>query len=194
MPSIQRSQLLASLFEAVDDDQRLTVLHIGAALPETVDFFSRYRCRLQFVDLFDELPMIETEDCELTLAQQFSTLLNFPEGTAFDICLFWDLFNYLDKAAIAAFISALRPYLHSSSRAHGFGVHNLRTPQGDQLYGIKDENLVSIRHRGTRLKGYAPHNQQRLQQQLHCFTFTRTVLLPDSRLELLLRAKIPNTP
>ena len=31
------------------------MLHIGCAPPETVEFFSRYRCKLIFVDLFDDL-------------------------------------------------------------------------------------------------------------------------------------------
>jgi hypothetical protein len=189
MPPTQRSQLLASLFDTIDEDRRLTVLHIGTALPETVDFFSRYRCKLYFVDLFSELPFVDDEDSGSSLQRQFAQLLDFPEGTLFDICLFWDLFSYLDSASIAALLTTLRPHLHPGSRAHGFGVHNLKTPQGDQLYGILARDQLKVRHRGARLPGYAPHKQQQLQQQLDCFTFIRSVLLPDSRLELLLRAK-----
>jgi hypothetical protein len=189
MPSTQRSQLLASLFDAIDEDQRLTVLHIGAALPETVDFFSRFRCKLHFIDLFSELPIVEDLDSDLTVQQQFSSLLQFPEGTVFDICLFWDLFNYLDSVSIAALCNTLRPHLHPGSRAHGFGVHNRRTPQGDQLYGICTIDQLKVRQRNARLPGYAPHNQQQLQQQLDCFSFVRSVLLSDSRMELLLRAR-----
>ena len=191
MASTQSSKLLSSLFENVAPDQRLNVLHIGPALQETVDFFSAYRCRIHFVDLFSELPIAsEDEEENCSMAKRFSDLLAIPQGTLIDICLFWDLFNFLDSEAIAAFVRALRPHLHSASLAHGFAVHNLRSPQGDQLYGIKELNSLTVRSRESTLPGYAPHAQRQLQNMLNCFNFDRSVLLPDSRLELLFSSKI----
>ena len=40
------------------------------------------------------------------------------------------------------------------------------------------------------LPGYSPRNQGQLERLLDCFAVTRSVLLPESRLELLLRAKL----
>jgi hypothetical protein len=54
MIETQSSQLLPALFEYIDEDRRLTVLHLGPALPETVEFFSRYRSKLFFADLFGQ--------------------------------------------------------------------------------------------------------------------------------------------
>ena len=178
------------MFDNIDEEQRLTVLHIGPALPETVDFFSRYRCKLYFVDLFGELPIVNNEDLDVCLKQVFLDLLDFPQGIKFDICLFWDLFNFLDSEAISAFLSVLRPHLHPDSVAHGFAVHNLKSPQGDQLYGIKELNALNIRSREAVLPGYAPHPQGKLKTMLNCFNFDRSVLLPDSRLELLFSASL----
>jgi hypothetical protein len=184
----QSSKLLSSLFESIDEEQRLTVLHIGPALPETVDFFSRFRCKLYFVDLFCELPIIIDDDA--SPEQLFSNHLNFQQSIKFDICLFWDLFNFLDREAINAFLSVLRPHLHAASVAHGFAVHNLKSPQGDQLYGIKELDALNVRSRKSVLPGYAPHPQGKLKNMLHCFNFDRSVLLPDSRLELLFSASL----
>lgn len=188
--STQSSKLLSSLFENIDEEQRVTVLHIGSALPETVDFFSRYRCKLYFADLFSELPIVDSEDDDPPLEQTFSELLHLQQGIKFDICLFWDLFNFLDSEAIAAFLRVLRPHLHSASVAHGFAVHNLRSPQGDQLYGIARLDAFNIRSRSTVVPGYAPHAQGKLKAMLNCFSFDRSVLLPDSRLELLFSARL----
>ncbi|RLA49248.1 MAG: hypothetical protein DRR04_08620 [Gammaproteobacteria bacterium] len=188
-PITQQSKLLPSLFEHIDEDQRLTVFHVGLALPETVDFFSRYRCKLHFVDLFAELPIVSNEENNPSLGQQFGDLLRFSPGTRFDICLFWDLFNFLDSDAITAFLKELRPYLHTGCLAHGFSVHNLKSTQSDQLYGIREIDTLRLRARPAALPAYAPHNQGRLKTLLSGFTFERSVLLPDSRLELLLRAK-----
>ena len=187
MAATQSSQLLSTLFEQIDPDQRLTVLNLGAALPETVDYFSRFRCKLFFADVFSELPVVMEEGGQ-PLKQQFTDMLEFCEGTRIDICLFWDLFNYLDRDAIAALLGALRPYLYPGSRAHGFSVHKLNTLENGRAYGIQDSGVVSIRPRVAPLPGYAPHPQSKLRDLLHCYGVERSVLLADSRLELLLRA------
>ena len=50
----QPSKLFSSLFRSLDMGRRLTILDVGAALPETVEFFSRFKCRIHFIDLFSE--------------------------------------------------------------------------------------------------------------------------------------------
>jgi hypothetical protein len=189
-PLSQPSKLLPSLFEHIDDGQRFNVLHVGPALQDTIDFFSRYRCKLHFVDLFSELPLATFEDSGLSLEQQFEEILQLPADTQFDLCLFWDVFNFLDTAVIAAFLSRLHPCLKTTSLGDAFSVHNVKTPQGSQLYGIKQMDTLSLRNRQTKLPGYAPHSQSQLKQALTCFRFERSVLLPDSRLELVLRAHL----
>jgi hypothetical protein len=186
----QSTKLLSSLFENIDNEQRLTVLHMGPALPETVEFFSRFRCKLYFVDLFSELPIAIAQEEDPPQEQVFSELLNFQPNVEFDVCLFWDLFNFLDSEAIAAFLHVLQPHLHADTVAHGFAVHNLKSPQGDQLYGIKELDLFNVRRRETALPGYSPHPQAKLKSMLNCFNFDRSVLLPDSRLELLFSASL----
>jgi len=188
-PVTQQSKLLPSLFDQIDEGQCLRVFHVGPALPETVDFFSRYRCKLHFVDLFAELPIVSNEEDNPSLGQQFGDLLQFSPETRFNICLFWDLFNFLGSDAITAFLKELRPYLRSGCLAHGFTVHNLKTAQSNQLYGIGESDTLRLRNRPAELPGYAPHNQSQMKTLLSGFTFERSVLLPDSRLELLLRIK-----
>ncbi|MEP1469872.1 MAG: hypothetical protein ABJK20_17785 [Halieaceae bacterium] len=190
MTSTQPSKLLSNLFENIDEDARLTVLHIGPALPETVDFFSHFRCKLHFLDLFSELPIEAEEDVPLSLDKQFAELMQFPPGTHFDICLFWDIFNYLGADAISSFLLTLRPYLRTDSMAHGFAVHNLRSSPVDQVYGISEPQVLTLRSRAAPLRGYAPHPQSRMKTLLSCFDIGRTVLLADSRLEMVLNAKL----
>jgi hypothetical protein len=188
--SAQASTLLPRLFERADEDQRLTVLNIGPALPETVTFFSGFRCRLYFADLFSELPLEVPEDMAGSpgdyLEQAFREALALPAGTTIDICLFWDLFNFLDADALTALLNVLRPHLHGGSAAHGFSVHNTRTPQGGYLYGINSIDELNLRRRREPLPGYAPHSQSQLKALLRGLRVERSLLLPDSRLELLL--------
>ena len=120
--SRHQSKVLSGLFRHVDADKRLKVLEIGPALPETVDFFSQFKCRLHFVDLFNE-PFLREEQASLSekeLRHRFESMLKFSEGTQLDILLLWDFLSFLDDAALRAFNSALRPWIHPASLAHGF--------------------------------------------------------------------------
>lgn len=165
------------------------MLHIGCALPETVEFFSRYRCKLIFVDLFDDLDQLKPgEDATRPLEQVIAGLMHIPAGTRLDICLFWDLFNFLRLDAVAALLNALEPHLHGDTRAHCFAVHSLKTDQSGMVYGIREVDQINLRPRPAMLPGYSPHNQGQLERVLGRFSVTRSVLLAQSRLELLLSA------
>jgi hypothetical protein len=189
MTDTQPTTLLSSVFSQFEPEQRLAVLHIGSALPETVDFFSQFRSKLYFVDVFSELPLTADEATGPSYRVQFDKLLQLPPGTRFDLCLFWDLFNYLDGAAVSALLDVLQPYLNPGCLAHGFGVYNLKSPQASQSYGIAAADSLNVRARPQPLPAYRPHAQSKLQSLLNCFNFDRSVLLADSRLELLLSLK-----
>ncbi|NNJ65684.1 MAG: hypothetical protein HKP16_08965, partial [Xanthomonadales bacterium] len=143
-----QSKLFASLFQMLDVNRRLTVLEIGTALPETVDFFAQFKCRLHFVDLYDE-PIVgnQADLSETELRHGFEEQLRFAPGTKIDFCLFWDFLCYLDDPALRAFNSALRPWLHSGTRAHGFGVHHLAVRPDNVRYGIEDRDTLCLRNR-----------------------------------------------
>ena len=185
----QSSQLLPGLFEATTDEQRFSVLHLGPILPETLDYFSGQRCKLYVNDLFAELPLGLIPGEEPTVQQRIGELCAFPEGVRFDLCLFWDLFNYLDEAAILALMDCLRPHLAPGARAHAFGVHNIRSPEQKSRFGVVTESELVVRERAAKLQGYAPHTQAKLKQYLDGFEVKRSVLLAQSRLELLLQTK-----
>ena len=124
--------------------------------------------------------------------ERLGELLDFPAGTQFDRCLFWDIFNYLDAQAVGALMDTLRPYFAPGALAHCFAVHNARSPQRDCKYSIVSASRLKLRPRSASLPGYAPHPQGKLKELLHGFEVKRSVLLADSRLELLLRAKASN--
>ena len=188
--SRQPSKLLAGLFRNIDPEHRLTVLEIGTALPETVDFFWEYRCRLHFLDLYD-VPFLQNPDEPMSgkeLQEAFSKQFNFPEGTRIDICLFWDFISFLDDAALRAFNHALKPFVHSGTRAHGFGVHHLAVKLEHLQYGIIDQDHVSMRKRPKVDMSYHPHSQIEMADMLNNFTFERGLLLPNGKLEMLLKS------
>jgi hypothetical protein len=189
--SRQPSKLLPALFRRADVNQRLTVLEIGPALHETVEFFSQFRCRLHFVDLFQESFVREqqTSLSEKDLRQAFKEQLRFQAGTQIDICLLWDFLCYLDDRALRAFNAALRPWLHPGTKTHGFGVHHLAIRLENIQYGIIDKETLSIRKRRSEQLPCFPHSQIEMHEMMNCFAFERGLLLPEGKLEMLLKQR-----
>lgn len=187
----QPSKLFPSLFRSLATDERLTILEVGSALPETVDFFSRYKCRIHFVDLFAEPLMqnLHRVSGPEEMRQEFEKLLKFPDGTKLDICLLWDFLCYLDDAALRAFNNALRPYVSRRTRVHGYGIHHLAIRLENKQYGILEEDTLSVRKRRVKQPKTHPHTQVEMREMLSCFDFERGLLLPDGKLELLLKAR-----
>lgn len=184
-PRPQVSQLLPSVLQRVVEGERVTVLDVGPALPETVAFFSSAPCTLHIADLFSALPLAQEGDGP-AYREQFNRLLPLPPDTRFDICLFWDIFNYLPFAAASALLELLHPHLHAETRGHAFGVHKRGTPEDSRIHGILGADTLNLRPRRQPLPGYAPMPQSQLQSLLVDFRFERSVLLADSRLEILL--------
>ena len=185
----QPSKLLQSLLEGLDPEQRYTVLHLGPAAPETIDFFCDYRCKLFFVDLIDQLEEIETQDPETSLEPLLAGQMQIPLGTRLDLCLFWDQLNYLDTRLLAALARTIEPHLHAGTRAHGFAVHNARAARLDRLYAIGDAGTLVVRPREPAPPNYHPQTQGSLGKHLHCFNFDRTVLLAEGQLEWIASAR-----
>ena len=190
MPQTQQTLLFPTLVKRIDPERRLSVLEIGPALPETVEFFSQFKCRLHFAAMYSDpvLALQKGEYTESELAEEFTRSFDFPSKTRFDLCLFWDFLSYLDDKTLRAFNSAIRPYLHKTTRAHAFTVRTLNTSFPNQQYGIDQAHMFRIRPRDSSQKPTFPHTQATLVNLLSCFDIDQGMLLPDGRLEVLLTA------
>lgn len=190
--SRQPSKLFPSLFSLMDVDHRLTVLEVGPALPETVEFFSGFKCRLHFVDLYHE-PFVREQQADLSeteLRHGFEEQFCFPSETRFDLCLLWDFPSYLDDPALRAFNSALRPWLHPGTLAHGFGVHHLALRLKNVQYGVLQRDLLTVRKRLSPQLPYHPHSQIEMHEMFSSFDFERGLLLGDGVLEMILKPRV----
>lgn len=186
----QQTLLFPTLVKRLATDRRLSVLEIGPALPETIAFFSEYKCRLHFAAMYTD-PVLEMQKGECTeaeLAVHFTETFGFQKGTRFDLCLFWDFLNYLDDKALRAFNTAIRPYLHKTTRAHAFTVRTLNTSFPNQQYGIDQAHMFSIRPRLGIQPRTTPHTQAILVNLLSSFDIDQGMLLPDGRLEVVMSA------
>jgi len=188
MPRTQQTLLFPNLVKKIDPGRCLSVLEIGLALPETIEFFSQFKCRLHFAAMYTD-PVLQLQLGEISekeLAEHFTQSFDFPKGTHFDLCLFWDFLNYLDDKALRAFNTVIKPFCHKTTRAHAFTVRTLDTSLPNQQYGIDQAHMFNIRPGLTQQSKYFPKTQATLVNLLPCFDVDQGMLLPDGRLEVLM--------
>lgn len=190
-PRVKSARLLPDLFRKIDPAKRLFVLEIGRAQPETVDFFSRYKCRLQFADLYAPPELLEKQGkrSEAELSVVFRKALEIPKETKFDICLFWDVMQYMTGPAIRALCGALEPHLHRQTRAHGLGVHSVLTASERAEYAITGADEFKLKDCRLPNLEYRPHPQAELAEMLTVFKIDRAMLMGDGTVEMIMASK-----
>ncbi|MBC8380843.1 MAG: hypothetical protein H8E58_04885 [SAR92 clade bacterium] len=186
--SVLPSNLLPTAFKRLDLEKRLVVLDMGHASSSTVGFFSHFRCRLSFVDLHNE-PFITCPDSDLShqeLVAKMTKALNLDVDIKVDICLFWDLFNYLSDAMIKALIDALEPHINHSTSGYVIGTRDSRNQLPFCRYGIIDKSNLT-EHEGLGIQGTIhPRSQRDLNKLIDYFEIDRGQLLSKGRAEYLL--------
>jgi hypothetical protein len=193
-PSLKRQQslLFPALFSQLDKGGHFTVLDIGPAMPETIQFFSPFRCRLHCAGMYSE-PLVRNGGGQLSAEERvraFTECLAIPADTRFDLCLLWDFPNYLEDADLQAFSAALTPHLHKRTAGHAFAVRSTGTRIDHRWYGIDQPHLFTLRAPWEPHSRINPHSQAILINLLTCFNIDRGMLLPDGRLEVALKSNL----
>ena len=192
-----RTSLLSGLLADFDEDYRLTVFDVGPALPETVEFFSQFRCRLYFADLYSDIfddDILGQENDETSideLRNYFVGQFDYPAETRFDICLFWDVLNYLDDQTLQAFSQALNPFLSKNTGIHGFSTLKASIKLPNQQFSIKQPDCLRLRPREGRQAPCYPHPQAELNKCLYGMGVSKATLLSNGLLEMLLKVTSP---
>ena len=181
VPEQQSSMLLPRLLQGFQHDEPLRVLDMGSAHPDTVEFFSDYRCRLIFADYQGE----STDD---EPGEDWHQRLTRGSDICFDVCLFWDALNYMSTQTLVQFNSALAPLIHKDTLAHAFAVRPPAPTLTAQRYGISAIDTLSVTATDALETVPHTHTSGELAEVLDEFETLRGTLRQDGRIELLLRA------
>lgn len=188
-PDILSSSLLPWVFSHSTEEERLVVLDFGLAAAATINFFGQFKCKLYFAGLIDS--PLETfngqELCHAEKIKQFEIDLGLSAYTKLDIVLFWDLFWYLGKPAMAALLEALSPHIHNRTRAHGIGLLNSCYQPPLYQYGIIDINRLQQQPKSSPQSRVYNHSRRDFNHNLDFFTIDKSCLLADGRVENVLR-------
>ena len=190
MASRLTSRLLPVVFEDIAAQPRLNILDIGAATAESVRFFGRYRCRLQFADLFGETGYRrQHQDRPRPHETVFDRVFDFPPGTMFDVCLFWDFLNYLDMALLRDLAQTLRRHVHEGTRGHAFVPFSNALPFAGMRFGLEAADQLAVKADPPPPPPH-PHTNKVIARSFWPFAVSRATLLEENRQELLLQVRL----
>ncbi|ALO45608.1 hypothetical protein [Pseudohongiella spirulinae] len=199
------SRLMPDIIERLENRSPLMVLDVGMGVKETVSYFGSRRCRLHFSAFHEALfsppkikntqpvgQVIDKKAEEQSLydawLKTFQSAMSFEASTRFDVCLFWDFFNYLDDIPLAAFSEALRPFIKPETLAHAYLLLKPSPDVMNREYGIHSPGEISVRPGTYSALTSFPRPQARVTGMLKGFAVNHSVLRRDGLLEVSLKA------
>ena len=198
LPNITTS-LMADVFSCVPAHRPLVVLDFAVG-EATLAFLNHFNCRVTFIDLLEALTAIDDAEAakreadgdfvsftKEQLVSQYTDFLDRYTVSDVDICLFWDLLNFLPAEHFRALMEALQPRLHKFTCGHIIGAYNPRTAINSARFGLKA--LTTIEQRPLTLPANVrlhPYKQGELEHMLKPLVIDRSRLLGEGRVEYLL--------
>jgi hypothetical protein len=125
-PEPLNAPLFHTLMQRLAAGGRWVVLDLGAAHSATIGSFSRFRCRLDIVDLATGLDALNGEVDTRRIRQRAEELLPQRRSESTDIVLCWDLINYLNQPALAALMECVALRCKRGALAHGLVYYSAR--------------------------------------------------------------------
>jgi hypothetical protein len=151
-PPRYRSPALNALLSRLSDEGAYNILDLGAASGANIEFFSRFSCRFQIVDLPDALAsekvrsMLDTDP-----AAAFRRILPVDRDP-FDVVLAWDVFNYLTRDQLRCLASDLAWLSRPGALMLAFISTAKEMPAQAGDFRIADERTILWRPRTTEMQ------------------------------------------
>ena len=176
--SYEPTRILPETFDGLDTGTTLNIFDAGPAEPQSIEFFSRFRCRLYVANLYN--PAFPAHGVESAPA-----FFESVGRVRFDVCLLWDYINYPDDDALAEFLSILTDHVHEKTRLYAICAYIAKSPLRACRYAMSDTGKLAIRPAG----GIVPRPRSRndIDTVMRRFALRNAALRRDNRLELLLR-------
>ncbi len=115
------------MVERLDEGRRWVVFDLGRARTETIALLGRVRCRLEVLDIADDLERLNGDLEPRELQREVERLLPRERSEPVDAVLCWDVLNYLRRPALAALMDGIAGRARPGTLAHALIYYS--TPQ-----------------------------------------------------------------
>jgi len=185
-PTSLNTMVFADLVLQRPADQALRILDLGSVCQSTIDFFSDYHCHILATGLCDDF--IPGKGLSKRCLQQLRRLIKQDikrdKNNHYDLILFWDLFNYLDKEQFPLLVAELLPVLTSVTRCHAFLYTTANRPPRPGGFQIIGKEQMIVMESATEQDHSVSVTQTTLGKYLPNFSTLRTVLMRNGTQEL----------
>jgi len=179
------SLALPGLVARLDGERKFRVLDLGPAHGLTVEFFSRFSCKLYIADLYRTLqsyriePVDDEEEDEEDdrLSKIFSELLPYDPYTRFDLVLAWDLLNYLEPREIEALSRRLGRFSHAATRLFAMIAIHQEIPARPCGFKIRDSETLEYDTVTSETRSAPRHKEPTLRRLMPGFEVGSTCVL-----------------
>lgn len=200
----QRTLALAPLLEWLDRRGSSLVVDVGSAQGDNLTFFSGHGCRLEFLDLYNQLrevgqitPEAELERTRGIVARTLDLGASGPgeantgsEGggahASIDLVLLWDLVNYLTVPQIEGLYQGLSPLLAPGTRAFLLLTHSPQLPLHPRRLRVRDAEALAWEDEAPNQRPCPRYSEHQLHKLFPDFEVERSFLMRHGVREYLL--------
>lgn len=154
-----RSPGITAIYNELKASREHRVLDLGPSSARNFNFFTQLSCKIRFENLNECL----AEGAQ-SADQALQDYLNpFQQEEKFDVVLTWDLFNYLDEAAIVWLVAQLTPICRPDALLHMVKYASAQIPRAPRSFQILDPHHISLQQNAaTALRRHNRHETARL--------------------------------
>jgi len=187
-PEGLHAPLFHSLIQRLQSGGRWVVLDLGAVHSATIRELSKFRCRLEFVELADGLDSLNGEIDPRRIRQCADALLPARRTETTDIVLCWDLINYLNQPALTAVMECIALRCKRGALAHGLVYYSAKSmPQRPSTFIPVDDHHI-IQHLNPGIERPAPrYSPEDLARCMPRYSVERGRLLRNGMQEFLFK-------
>ena len=176
-PPIYRSPTFRALVSRLADDTPHAILDLQPAVGANVEFFSRYSCRLQIVDLLSALAADGVASrLDPGFGEAFRRILP-PPPRPYDVVLVWGVFNYLDHDRFRRLVEHLATLCSADALMLAFIATTKEIPLLPPLFKIVDEQTLHWEQRTAAVRRCPRFPPAEVERMTRGFTVVNSVLM-----------------
>jgi hypothetical protein len=180
-----RSPTIQELFSRLAPAGPRHVLDLGPVTSANVEFFSRFSCRLQIVNL---LGTLAADPSRALLATNPAAALRqvLPrDARDFDVVLAWDVFNYLTREQARTAVRILSELTGPAAWVLAFIYTSKEMPAAARTFKIIDDHTLRWEQPSEAVRPSPRYPPAEVEKLFASFTIVRSVLMRHGMQEFL---------
>ncbi len=182
---IQSSLALKMLCQSLRADKSYTILDLGPAVQENINFYSLYARKICIEDIYESL--MSSASCMPDEADSSSAIVErtppYSETTRFDLIFAWDLFHYLSREQLKNLIAHLNKFCNRGAILFSLTTSSQFVADKPIGFRILDQENLTLPPAASNSCANARYREPNLSRLMQGFKVHKTFLLRNGMQE-----------